>query len=636
LAPRVDSRSAGCVICGITGFYAQGQPLEPWFARATEMARHRGPDGEGAWALGWSDPVSLAAVADGSAPAGRSVALGFVRLSILDLGPTGSQPMLAAGRAALVFNGEIYNYVELRDELQALGWSFASSGDTEVLLKGWLQWRDGVFARLNGMWAVAIYDADRDGILLSRDRFGEKPLFWTAWRGGVAFASEVKQLRSYPDVPIRLDRGRAAAYIRSGRPYDGPSSWFEGIHQVKPGESMWVDRTGHRSKPYWSLRRAVAAIERSGDPEAWQHRFADALTRSVRIRLRSDVPVGTSLSAGIDSSAVMAEATSLGHAGYHSFTLTSDDRRVDEGPEAGAFARRMGSVWHPVPASGRDFAASWDRMTWHQETPVPSTSLYGQWKVLEAARDAGVIVLLDGQGADEILGGYHKFMASVVLSRIRSLDVRTVPLALAFARHLGGPRTIVDHGHRYIGRFGRPSGEATWLRATPHSPETAPAVDVGALAMRIADIERWSLPNLLSYVDRSAMAFGVETRLPYLDPEVATIALAMPTDVLVRGGWSKWPLRQTLADRGGVMPAWRRGKRWFGVPQRAWLRGPLKPHVEEWRRSPHPLWAELVDVDGMQRQVDLWRRRRRPGAAAEDRIFALVALDRFFRTWFGD
>lgn len=621
-------------ICGIVGFYAPGQQIGPWFAAATEKARHRGPDGDGGWSSGWTGRVPLASITDGSAPPGTSVALGFVRLSILDLGPTGSQPMLEPGRAALVVNGEIYNYVELREELRTRGWTFTSTGDSEVLLKGWLEWREGVFARLNGMWAVAIYDAERDGILLSRDRFGEKPLFWTDWRSGIAFASEVKQLRGFPDVAIKPDLGRAAAYLRSGRPYDGPSSWFERIHQVEPGGTLWVDRHGLRTSRYWNLADAVAAVEPARDADAWQRRFAEAFTRSVGIRLRSDVPVGTSLSGGVDSSAVMAEATWLGHTGYHSFTLTSDDPRVDEGPEAGTFARAMGSTWHPVPASGTDFAASWDRLTWHQESPVPSTSLYGQWKVLEAARAAGVIVLLDGQGADEILGGYHKFMAASLISRLRARDVTALSLAWGFARQLGGPRTVLDHGYRYLGRFGRSPDLSALLRIAPDTLEASPAVRTDPLTMRLADVERWSLPNLLSYVDRSAMAFGVETRLPYLDPDVATLALAMPADVLLRKGWSKWPLRRTLAERNGSAPAWRRGKRWFGVPQRVWLRGPLAQHVDEWRRDPHPLWDGLVNVYAMRQHADAWWQRRLSGTPADNQIFEMVALDRFFRSWF--
>lgn len=562
------------------------------------------------------------------------MALGFVRLAILDLGPTGDQPMVAPGAAALAFNGEIYNYVELREELRARGWVFASTGDSEVVLKGWLEWGEDLLRRLNGMWAFAIYDLARDALLLSRDRFGEKPLYWTPWRNGVAFASEVKQLAAFPDVQVRLDHGRAAGYLLSGRPYDGSSSWFEGVHQVEPGGLVRVDRTGHRGARYWDLAHAVQAVEPERDADAWQRRFDTAFTASVRLRLRSDVPVGTSLSAGVDSSAVMAAATGLGHAGYHSFTLTSDDPRVDEGREAGAFAGAMNSIWHPIRASGGDFAGAWDRITWHQECPVPSTSLYGQWKVLEAARAAGVIVLLDGQGADEILGGYHKYSAVLALARIRALDPSAIPFTLAFARHLGGPRTVVDRGYRYLGRLGRVPALQSWLRVAPDAAERGPAIRSGPLAMRLADVDRWSLPNLLSYVDRSAMAHGVETRLPFLDPEVATLALAMPGNVLVRDGWTKWPLRKVLADRGGAAPAWRRGKRWFGVPQRAWLRSTLMPQVDAWRREPHPMWADLVDTGRMRAAADSWLERRRTGAAWDDQVFELVALDRFLRVWF--
>ena len=213
-------------------------------------------------------------------PLGDSVALGFVRLSILDLGPSGNQPMVEPGRAALAFNGEIYNYVELRDELLELGYTFTSTGDSEVLLKGWLAWGEGVFARLNGMWAIAIYDVERDRMVLSRDRFGEKPLFWAAWRGGVAFASEVKQLRRFPGLRVELDVHRAAAYVISGRPYFGASSWFAGIHQLEPGSILEADRSGTRTRRYYDLAADVAAVAPSVDADEWQQRFAAAFSSS--------------------------------------------------------------------------------------------------------------------------------------------------------------------------------------------------------------------------------------------------------------------------------------------------------------------------------------------------------------------
>jgi asparagine synthase (glutamine-hydrolysing) len=233
-------------MCGIAGFYAPGEAVEPWFGAATEVARHRGPDDDGAWALGLDERVALGSIGRGSAT-GSSVALGFVRLAILDLSPSGNQPMVEPGRAALAMNGEIYNYVEIREELRSRGWTFTSSGDAEVMLKGWLEWGEDVFARLNGMWAMAIYDARRHGLLLSRDRFGEKPLFWTEWRGGLAFASEVKQLRAFPDVSIDVDLGQCCA-VPAERP---PVRWPLVVVPRDPsGRARWppMDRSDGTSR----------------------------------------------------------------------------------------------------------------------------------------------------------------------------------------------------------------------------------------------------------------------------------------------------------------------------------------------------------------------------------------------------
>ena len=289
----------------------------------------------------------------------------------------------------------------------------------------------------------------------------------------------MKQLRGFPGVELRLDEQRAAAYLRSGRPYDGASSWFADVHQLEPGTWLWIDRQGIRTGRYFDLASDVSAVERPKTPEAWQERFAETFMKSVRIRLRSDVPVGTSLSGGVDSSAVMAAATHLGQVGYHSFTVTSNDPRVDEGRQAGAFAHQMGSTWHPIQANGAEFASVWDQLTWHQECPVASTSLFGQWKVMEAARASGVIVLLDGQGADEILGGYHKFYVAHLLDDVRRLNMRAIRTGWGLARQLGGPRTILEDGYRYLGRVG---GAPPWtdvLGSEPNAGDAAPAIRIG-------------------------------------------------------------------------------------------------------------------------------------------------------------
>jgi asparagine synthase (glutamine-hydrolysing) len=253
---------------------------------------------------------------------------------------------------------------------------------------------------------------------------------------------------------------------------------------------------------------------------------------------------------------------------------------------------------------------------------------------MEAARACGVIVLLDGQGADEILGGYHKFYVAHLLRDVRQLNPRVFRTSWGLARQLGGPRTIVDDGWRYLGRLGGRS-ISTAVLPEAAAADASPAIRIDGRSMRIADIDRWSLPNLLSYVDRNAMAHGIETRLPFLDPDVAALSLAMPTDVLIRNGWTKWPLRKTLSDLGGSVPAERRGKRWFGVPQRAWLRGHLGPQVEMLRREPNRTWEMFSDLNAVRSSVDRWATTRASGPL-DDQIFAMVALDRFFRVWFPD
>jgi asparagine synthase (glutamine-hydrolysing) len=558
--------------------------------------------------------------------------LGVSRLAILDLTEAGMQPMTFNGQVALAMNGEIYNYVELRSELAALGHVFDSTGDAEVLLKAYLEWGIEALSRLEGMWAFALYDERRHGLLLSRDRFGEKPLFWTRWRGGIAFASEVKQLLCYADVNADVDSSRAAAYLVTGRPYDGNSTWFRNIEQVEPGGWLWTDDDGQTQGTYYDLEAAVANVPGANSPEDWAARFGEAFSRSIRLRLRSDVPVGTSLSAGIDSSAILSEAVAQGHQRYSAFTAGSDSPDLDESDEAARFARSMGSAWHGVTADPHEFAALWDRMTWHHEAPVPSTSLYGQWKVFETARAAGVVVILDGQGADEVLGGYHHFLAAQVLKSLGSSPRRTWNLIMAFARQVGGATPFWTAGYRYLGALSGAPRPERWLRPGLYAGDRNPPLRGDSRSIRVADIRRWSLPNLLAYADRNSMAHGVETRLPYLDPEIVALALAMPDDVLVHDGWTKWPLRVALARRAGPVPTWVRGKRGFGIPQGAWLRPVLDPFVRAWLDTPHPAWDTVLDRTPLREFQDRWVEGPRK-FSWDDHVFKMVALDRFFHVW---
>jgi asparagine synthase (glutamine-hydrolysing) len=243
------------------------------------------------------------------------------------------------------------------------------------------------------------------------------------------------------------------------------------------------------------------------------------------------------------------------------------------------------------------------------------------------------VVVLDGQGADEILGGYNKFVAAVAWQTAIAHPTHVLGPLRGFVRQVGTPRNLLTAGYPYLGRLGRSPHPERLVRPDLSGGERTPRVRVSSLELRVEDIRRWSLPNLLAYADRNAMAHSVETRLPYLDATVATLALAMPDDVLLRDGWTKWPLRVLLAARGGELPAWTAGKRWFGIPQDPWLRGSLRPHVQQWLETPHHLWQSLTDERQLRRFQATWQTRR-PSHPYDDHVFRMVALDRFLRVWF--
>jgi asparagine synthase (glutamine-hydrolysing) len=325
---------------GINGYFvADPQIPGNWFAEAIREARHRGPDGTAYWVPGSSGWRSIGELSDqASEPA--SVALGISRLANVDPSPETHAATVVPGRAAISLDGSIYNYVEIRDELAALGWTFDSSGDAEVLAKAYLEWGPQALARLDGAWALAVYDFSKRGILLARDRFGERPLHLTPWRGGLAFGSEIKQLLRYPGIAARLDARRAAAFVVTGRPHDGVSSWFESIRQSHPGEWLWIDASGTKSGVYYDIEQGVASVAREPTPSAWCTRFGELVSASVRRRLRAGATVGALLSSGIDSSLIFAEAAAQCAVPPPTFTVISSDPRLDEGAPRGGLRRR--------------------------------------------------------------------------------------------------------------------------------------------------------------------------------------------------------------------------------------------------------------------------------------------------------
>ena len=559
-------------MCGIVGAVGlSGPPPKELTDRMLRALVHRGPDtaGErfrnGTW-------------------------LGFRRLPILDLSARADQPMVDdQSGVALVYNGELYNFVELRQELEAHGHQFQTAGDTEVMLHAYLEWGTDAFIRCNGMWALAVDDPHRDGLLLARDRFGEKPLHvGRATDGSWWFASEIRPLVEAGVGQRRLDLHRALAFLTLGDVEDPARSYVDGVVQVPPGAFVSLSARGLGCARHWfSVHDLVrSAWER---PPAGPEEVLAALDESVRLRLRSDVPVGTSLSGGIDSSAVVASlrAVAPDHV-LHTFTASFPGRPIDEWDRAVLVGERYGVLSHRVEPDVTGLLADLDDVIEHQGGPIESPTVYAQWCVMREAQRQHITVLLDGQGADETWGGYPKYFTAALGESI--LGVRpdqAVRLVQTWNRAGGHPRVdprqavglVLGAGMRRRLRSGLVRRRARDLGpafADVMTDDPQGSSGGGPLLERAAaaDLERVILPRLLRYADRNSMAFSRELRLPFLDPEVASLGLASGWRDSFDEGWTKVGLRRAAALRLPDEIVWRRDKTAYETPDADWLGDP--------------------------------------------------------------
>jgi asparagine synthase (glutamine-hydrolysing) len=579
-------------MCGIAGII--GPPAADLDALLDALA-HRGPDDRG-W-LSLRGGVST--VGRGSVQAGDVVLL-HRRLSILDLSPAGAQPMATPdGNFALVFNGEIYNHVELREELQREGVAFRSRCDTEVLLHLLVRWGPAGLRRAVGMFALALLDVRRRCILLARDFFGIKPLYYTHGGGAFAFASEIKALLRLPFVRRETDAQRLYEYLRFGSTDHGEATLLAGVRQVPAGHYLEValDRP-QATEPvrYWSLD-LDDRLDLSFDEAAV--RLRELFLDSVRLHLRSDVPVGAALSGGIDSSAIVAAMRAVApRAEIHAFSFVADDPALSEERWIDLAGSRAGAVIHKVRAAPEELLDDLDALVRVQDEPFGSTSIYAQYRVFREARRAGVPVMLDGQGADEMLAGYRPYLAARLASLLR--QGRPVA-ALRFLRKAGAQsgtggarRLLLQAGsllcppackalaHRLLGEGLMPAWlDGAWFRARGVAAPPARADSPEVLREQLVrTLTTTSLPMLLRYEDRNSMAWSVESRVPFLTPELVRFVLRLPEDYLVApDGTSKNVFRRAMR---GLVPDEvldRRDKIGFATPEQRWLTV-LRPWVE--------------------------------------------------------
>lgn len=559
-------------MCGIAGLIGLS-PVNPDAVTAmTDLIAHRGPDDAGLWT---SD--------------NRQVAFGHRRLAVIDPTPEGHQPMCdRTGDLVITYNGEIYNYLELAEELRAAGSDFQTVTDTEVILEAWRVWGDDCVTRFNGMFAFALFDRTRNTVFCARDRFGEKPFLYAATETFIAFASEYKALFALAELPVEPDQAEIVHFLANpGSSLDaGTRSAFRGIDQLGPGECMMIDCAdlSISRRRYWTPEQATKPAD-IGFEEAVA-RFRELIVDSVRLRMRSDVPLGSCLSGGLDSGAIYGTVRELlgNDIAYNVFTGRFPGSDVDEGEFADKIAERGNAVRHEIAPDPDTLLAELPDFLWHNELPVDSASQYAQWCVFRLAAENDVTVLLDGQGADEILAGYEQYfsfyLASAGVDQAEEAAIRErYPKALSMRDQGWKTRAPLWLRKCAAQLLGRGSDMMFGVRAKFSHAFRQPAPEDlrGAL---LRDSFGGFLSTLLRYGDRNSMAHSREVRLPFCDHRIIEFALSLPPEYLMGDAQTKRLLR---AASEGLLPEpirTRWNKQGFLPPIVQWLDGGLIDAVD--------------------------------------------------------
>jgi asparagine synthase (glutamine-hydrolysing) len=556
-------------MCGIAGLVL-GAPDPEARSRVdamTELLAHRGPDDSGVY----ESPDGL-------------TCLGHRRLSIIDLSAEAREPMQnEAGTLWLVYNGEIYNYRELDAELKAKGYVYRSRSDAETIVHAYEEWGTDCLTRFNGMFAFALWDEARRQLFCARDRFGEKPFYYRFEAGSFAFASEIKALLDLASRP-RVNPAGLARYLAHGLADEAAATCFDAIFSLPAAHSLTLRDGRLELRRYWSLP-GEAEDEGRGDAD-WESAFLELVTDSVRLRLRSDVPLGVCLSGGLDSSSIVALASRLEGREVAAFSVLYDEAGLAERSFVEAVTRAFPLRAAAVSPDGRDLFGTLASIVWHNDEPSTSVGQYSQWHVMRLARDHGVKVLLNGQGGDEILAGYERYVTTHTRERMLRGDLVGAARSLAGeARMRGGglrgglkrvvypitPRPLREGYRRMLG--GRTIA-ADFL--TPELLAAAGEVSEDFRSLRdhlATDLTALSVPALVHAEDRCSMAFSREIRLPFLDHRLVELMFRMPSRMKIRGGVTKHVLRQVMAREGLPAPvASRQDKKGYPTPMGRWLR----------------------------------------------------------------
>jgi asparagine synthase (glutamine-hydrolysing) len=625
-------------MCGITGIaYKKYLSSASCIKKMAGAIAHRGPDGEGFIAVnssagsitelsGEKTPVDLPPLAGFGANA--DIYLAHRRLSIIDLSKAGHQPMANKQKDIwITFNGEIYNYKSLRNEMSEF--EFKSNTDTEVLLYAYQKWGIDCIKRFNGMWAFVIYDAKKKILFGARDKFGVKPLYYTQNNDFFAFNSEVKGLLASPEMSHKINVNAASTYLCAGlESFDG-ETFFEDISELKPAHYFLYDiekKTLHIEQ-YYNLQTN----------DIWEHfnenkaldyieGVKERVVNAVDLRLNADVTVGSCLSGGMDSSAIVCSINKLlKEKSYRSIgakqgvvTACYDNSPIDESMWAEIAARHTGADWHKVFPKREDLLNDLSDLIFYQDVPFGSTSIYAQYRVMKAAKEAGITVMLDGQGGDELFTGYTPYYQQFYLDAYKNKDYDVLETEQKYITntplgHIDIKKSIQKGTMLSAIKKCLPKNVKNIIRdVIRKQPENRYVLTTGKHykeysynglnQMLYTLMAHTSLPRLLQYEDRNSMRFSIESRTPFADDiDLIEYVFAIPSVYKIHNGWSKYLLRESMA---GLIPKQikeRTDKIGFATPEYEWLQT-IKPLVFD---SVHPDIASILNIRQLETDWDI-------------------------------
>ena len=567
-------------MCGIAGIisFAHQQINEAKIERMSSLIEHRGPDDHGFFY-------------------DKNMAFAHRRLSILDLRTDGRQPMSWRGQYVIVFNGEIYNYLEIKNQLLKEGYEFTTGTDTEVILAAYDFWKTDCVNQFNGMWAFAIYDIPKRQIFCSRDRFGVKPFYYQQTASEFIFASEIKPLI---DENPRLNTDIAIEYIVTGSTDYNSETFFDGIYSLTPSTNVVIDLAENTidHQTYYDIKSNSKITEL--DERSATQKFAEYLERSINYRLRSDVRVGTCLSGGLDSSSVAAVASGLikkqSEDKLIAITAISTEKSGDESGFAEQVVNHCDLEWVTTTPTYEDFTNNIEHIIKLQEEPFGSPSIFMQYFVMKAAKSSECKVMLDGQAGDETLLGYEKYYPSIFVFNLRNKgffsaiksfrdtlannENTTIRMLISYTVVTFFP-TLLKCRLRSMSRFvKKPLLSKTKMKHIDLQFKAR----FNIFQIQKNDVNHTNLPTLLKYEDRNSMYHSIEARLPFCDYKLVELNLNLSPDHKINGGWTKYILRK-MATR--FLPAsviWRKNKLGFNAPERTWLdlhHGELDKEIRE-------------------------------------------------------